>query len=316
MAKRIQKFFRAFGTLNSFSVYGDVDERILDEARDYILNLHSLWSVFDQNSEISLVNRHAGEKAVTVSEDTFRILQLSKQYHMDTYGAYDITAGMLYERWKKALKKQVLPDLEMIRTLSRKHQDTLKDIQVIEFDPTVSAVRLQKGFALDLGGIAKGYASDKVKNRFIEAGISHAMINLGGTITVLGDGSNIGIRNPFNPDIGIIGHLRLSNRAVVTSGTYEQYFLQNGKCFHHVIDPRTGLPADSGLVSVTLTGSDPAALDAYATAVLILGAAHGLPILLSKEIDAVMVTNEGSVLITPGLKDRYAQDLKINSIGG
>ena len=316
VSKRIQKIFRAFGTLNSFTVYGDIYEGILDKARDMLLMFHSLWSVFDPGSEISLINRHAGEKAVTVSDDTFRIIELAQQYHRDTFGTYDITAGLLYEIWKKALSEQKLPDLDNIRGIAQKHADTVKDSRTIELDAGRSAVRLRKGAALDLGGIAKGYAANAVRNMFIDAGINHAMINLGGSVTVIGNGHNVGIRNPFSPDTGIIGHIQLSDRSMVTSGTYEQYFIQNGNCFHHVIDPRTGLPADSGLVSATLIGNDPTALDAYATAVLILGAEQGLPFLLNKEMDAVMITNEGSVLITPGLKDRYTPNLKIQNIGG
>ena len=141
------------------------------------------------------------------------------------------------------------------------------------------------GLMLDLGGIAKGFAADRIKDRLLEAGVTSAIINLGGNVLLVGskpDGSDfrVGIRDPESAaDAGGTEHITrtvtLSDRSVVTSGTYERYFEEDGVRYHHILDPATGYPADSGLVSVTIISADSATGDALATACLVLGQQKG-----------------------------------------
>ena len=141
------------------------------------------------------------------------------------------------------------------------------------------------GLMLDLGGIAKGFTADRIKDRLLEAGVSSAIINLGGNVLLVGskpDGSDfrVGIRDPESAaDAGGTEHITrtvtLSDRSVVTSGTYERYFEEDGVRYHHILDPATGYPADSGLVSVTVISADSANGDALATACLVLGQQKG-----------------------------------------
>lgn len=169
-----------------------------------------------------------------------------------------------------------------------------------------TAFLTQEGMQIDLGGIAKGYAADEVRRMLQEQGVKSAQINFGGTVVVWGQQQHIDIQNPFQKTGSPMADLLVENKAIVTSGVYEQCFFYKGKRLHHMIDPRTGWPSCSGLISVTLIGDEAAQLDAPATAVCCLGIQEGLPILQKYGIEAVFVTDDGVVQATPALHNQLS----------
>ena len=296
-----QKLFPAMGTLNSITLSGDEDPAVLRHAASEVARFHDLWNVFDPESELSAVNAAAGRNPVRVSPETFRILQQAVHYAELSGGAFDITAGALSSVWKTAIRAGRLPDPEIIRRRRRKIGS-----EKIRLDPVRQTVFLtEEGMKIDLGGIAKGYAADWLCNYFLSCGVRNARINLGGTIRLLGEGRMIGIRNPFREGNTSVGKLMAADEAIVTSGIYEQCALIGGRPAHHIIDPRTGYPADSGLVSVTLIGPFAAELDALATGILILGANHGAELLKKENISAILITDHGKILVTQDLKNKF-----------
>ena len=179
-------------------------------------------------------------------------------------------------------------------------------------DNTIPAVTVPTGVQLDLGALAKGYASDKAAEILRENGIEHALINLGGSIMTIGGNPNgspwkIGIRNPFSLDENI-GVLEVTDKAVVTSGSYERFFTaEDGNTYHHIIDPATGCPAESGLVSVTVIGDSGIMCDALSTALFVMGAEKAAEYHREKGgFDMILVTEEGEILITDGIDHSFS----------
>jgi thiamine biosynthesis lipoprotein len=171
----------------------------------------------------------------------------------------------------------------------------------------MTGVALKKtGQSLDLGGIAKGYAADEVRHILTKNGVKSAMINLGGNIVAIGrrpDGKpwQIGIQNPLQPTGIYLGVISAEDKTVVTSGCNERFFMKDGVRYHHIIDPRTGKPAQSGLLSVTAVCKNSAEADALTTALFILGQEKGLKLLKKFKAEAIFVKEDLSVFATPGL---------------
>ena len=177
-----------------------------------------------------------------------------------------------------------------------------------------TAMLRHPGQRIDLGGIAKGYAADGLRKLLRQHGVRRALLDLGGTVLSLGGRLPVGIRDPFHPTGAPMGTLMLEDRLAVTSGVYERFACLGGHRYHHIVDPRTGYPSKSGLMSVTLVGENGAALDALATAALILGPERSMPLLTEQGMDAIFVTDQGQVLITRGLKNESRLTNKTNTM--
>lgn len=300
--KYIQKMFPALGTVNSVTVYGEKGEEAPEQIKEMVLELHRRLSVFDPGSEISQINRMAGICPVAVSQSTVAILGLAAQYAARTEGAFDVTAGAMSGLWREAIRTHRLPDRADIARCR-----ALCGIDGLELDSKgCTAFLRRRGMTLDLGGIAKGWAADEARRILTESGAERALINFGGTVLSVGGTVDAGIQDPFQRTGISFGHLPLCGKAAVTSGFNERYFVSGGKRYHHIIDPRTGKPSGSGLASVTLTGESAAALDALSTAIFILGAEKGLPLLRESGTDAVFITDSGIISVTPGLAGQFA----------
>lgn len=298
----IQKVFPAFGTMNSIAVAEDCDLSLLEQIKNRMLQLHKRFSFFDPESEIGQINRQAGVQPVAVSGDTFFLLSRAVDYARQTQGTFDVTAGPLSELWKKAIRAGRLPsDAEIARCRAL---CTIHNLILDEAHGT--AFLREKGMKLDLGGIAKGYAADTARAMLQAEKIRNAQINFGGTVIVLGKAQRVGIQNPFEKTGRAMAGILLQNKAVVTSGAYEQCFFHQGKRWHHIIDPRTGKPADAGLLSVSLIGGEAGALDALATGICCLGQDAGAALARRYGISAVFVTESGSVQITPELQGKIS----------
>jgi len=163
-----------------------------------------------------------------------------------------------------------------------------------------------EGMGLDLGGIAKGFAVDEAVSFLMESGVEEGMVNAGGDIRVWGDRKwKIGVRNPRGT--GIIAVVELENCAIATSGDYERFFMVDGKRYHHILDGKTGFPASSGLVSVSVIAPTSVLADAYATAVFVMGVNRGLAWLESQDsIGGIVCTEDGDVLYTQDLEGRVS----------
>lgn len=307
MNKTLRKIISSMGTINEITL--NIEEEKIEKARsvmndieNYLLEIDDKFSIFKKNSEISLINNNAGIKETKVSKDTFEIIKLSKEYGILTNGAFDITIYPLSTLWKESIKNKKVPQNFNTYLRNVNYND------IILNEDKQSVMLLNKGQSIDLGGISKGYILDKVKQKLIENNLHNVLINLGGTISSIGEKRKIGIRNPFTSvkknNSKSFAEINLINEDIVTSGIYEQCFEKDGKIFHHIISPFSGKPTDTDIISVTLIGNEGAKLDAIATSIFVQGANKGRDLLQSEKIKGIFVLKNGNAWITENLKNK------------
>ena len=296
----IEKTFFAMGTANSVTVYEDVPDA-LAECCDRMLRLHDQMSVFDPLSEVSRINSAAGAGTVCVSYDVFGLIKRCVGYSEKTEGKFDITAGPSALLWKSVIKNGSLPspiDIRNAAALIGYH-----DIIIDKKSRNIGLKR--KGQTVDLGGIAKGCAADEAKRILSKHGVENALVNYGGTVIVMGDVQKVGIRYPFSKD-RVFASIEVADRAVVTSGYYEQFIKIGGRIVHHIIDPTTGESSEPVFAGITLIGESAEELDAYSTALFTMTAEEAFKFVNANGIDAVFVTADKNIIITDGIKDGFS----------
>lgn len=289
-------------TVVDVRVDGRNSAALVDQVFQLMAELEDLFSRFVPESEVSAINRQAGQW-VQVSPLTLELVELGLEMGQITGGAFDITIGAVLDLWGFGSDLRRLPgEEELDRALAT------VDFTQVEVDRENSAVRIPEGAVLDLGGIAKGFIVDQGTKILREAGVERALINAGGDISVVGrrpDGRpwRVGVQDPDQPS-SIRYIMPLDDRSVVTSGDYQRYFMVGNERYHHIIDPSTGYPA-RGLRSVTIVGDNPAVCDAISTAVFVLGWDEGRALVERLPgIEAIMISDT-EAWISPGL----AQDV-------
>ncbi len=254
--------------------------------------LDKVFNLFDDESELALLNRK-GE--LVVSEDLFRVLQMSREFYRATSGAFDVSVAPLSLLWKQAIEERALPAQEDIEQARGR-----VGMGYVYLDEATRRVKLLKdGVQLDLGALAKGYAIDRAIARLREAEITSALVNAGGNVYCLGDNQGkpwqVAIRDPRQKD-RIFGKMDLRDQAAATSGDYEQFFEIDGKRYTHIIDPKTGYPVEDGVVAATIVASSAATADALATSCLLLDPARCRDLLgRYPEVRANLVDGHGKV---------------------
>lgn len=295
------------GTIISEKVYGAKAGKAANEVMEKIKNLEQTMTINSPGSEIDKLNDMAGKESVKLSSESIFVMKTAKKYSELSEGTFDVTVGPLVKAWGIFTDHPRIPEKEEIKTLLKLvgYKDLFID------DRENSAKLARQGEVVDLGGIAKGYAGDAAIDIFKSNGIKSAYINLGGNVVVLGskpDGSpwNIGIQNPRAANGKYIGILKVSDKAVVSSGDYERYFEKDNIRYHHILDPRTGYPSDTGLMGTTIVTRSSIDADALSTATFVLGLDKGMKLVESlKNVEAVFITKEKKVYITPGLKNIF-----------
>jgi thiamine biosynthesis lipoprotein len=247
---------------------------VIDRAFDLMQELEAKTSIHIDTSEIARITQKAGEDEVQVSEETIRLLKQSVEVSQKTDGLFDVTIGPVKDLWGFSETSPRVPAPSEIRLLLSRvnYRDIL-------FDD--GAVKLRSpGMEIDLGGIAKGYIIDRAVASLKEVGLRSGIVEAGGDLRIWGrhphrDVWKIGIKHPRKEGNDLIGVIQTKAISIATSGDYERYFMQDGKRYHHLIDPRTGYPA-TGCVSVTILTENAILADAYATAVFIMGPEQGM----------------------------------------
>lgn len=305
-------------TVMELSAFGSHRDEALRAAEAEIERLNAIFSIGEADSDVSRVNREGGGQ---VSEDTAALLREALALSEETGGVFDPTIYPLMELWGFVSKDYHVPsEEELAAALAR------VGAQRVSVDEN-GVVTLGEGQAIDLGGIAKGYASQRLMALFREYGVSSAMVSLGGNVQCLGvkpNGKrwNIAVKNPFNPDsIGdYMAVLKVEDEAVITSGGYERYFddPETGRRYQHIIDPATGYPVESGLASVSIVTKNGTLGDGLSTALYIMGLDKAVDFWRahSGEFDAILVDNDGVVYVTAGIADRTTSQNELRVISG
>lgn len=285
----------AMDTLMRLTAYGEGGQELNTKLGEEIRRLEALLDPADENSEVYAINASSAQ----VSDEILKLLNDSLTYSELTGGAFDITVRPISLAWGFQSGDYRVPgqsELDMLRGSVGSSNVNIEG----------NTVTLAEGAALDFGAIAKGYAATRLKD-IADGGCTGALLDLGGNIQTVGskpDGSNwrVAVADPSGGDY--IGILEFSgSMAVVTSGSYQRFFSIDGAKYHHIIDPATGRPADSGLVSVTVLCADAEKADALSTALFVMGAEKGIKLCESlPDVEAVFVTSDSSIILTDGLE--------------
>ena len=295
------------GTIVNLRAYGRNADNAIDKAVERLNEIDDKLSVFKEYSDVSSINKYASIKSQKVSSDTFLLLKKAVEYSKLTGGTFDPTIFPLVDLWSIGTKNEHIPEDEKIK--ERLKLVNYKDIIFNENENTI--MLKQHNQSIDLGGIAKGYAADEVSNIFLKYHIKSAMIDLGGNIAVLGykpggETWNIGIQDPLSPRGKYAGIISDINRSFVTSGNYERYFIKDGKKYNHIINPVTGYPSDSNLLSVTIISRNSIDGDGLSTGVYILGLEKGMKLIETLDgIEAVFITADKEIYVTSGIADKF-----------
>ena len=290
----------AMDTVMSLTAYGAHAKEALEAAETEISRLDKLLSISSESSDIYQVNQNGSGE---LSEDTRELLASALEYFQETDGVFDCTIEPIMEAWGFTTHDYRVPDSSELSGLL-----PLVDASAVSLNG--DQVNLPSGVRLDLGGIAKGFTSSRVMDIFAQNGVTSGIISLGGNVQTLGrkpDGSlwRVGIQDPGDLN-SMFAVVKVADEAVITSGAYQRYFEQDEVRYHHIIDPRTGYPADSGLTSVTIISPDGTLADALSTSLFIMGPEKAAAFWQQHKdkFDAIMMTDDGTVLVTSGLADR------------
>lgn len=296
----------AMDTCMTLQILGPQAKEAMDAAVAEIEHLDRLLSTGSPDSEVSMLNQmHEG----VVGNDTAALLARSLALFFETDGAFDITVFPLMEAWNFTGDNPRVPSKKELAGLTRQ-----VDSSLILFEPDNKQVSFPETVRIDFGGIAKGYTGKKIAELLKDYDVTGALLNLGGNVQLVGaktDGSkwNIAIQSPKKD--GYLGTVFTSDCAVVTSGGYERYFVEDGITYHHILDPKTGYPAQSGLASVTVICADGTLADGLSTALFVMGEKRALEFWRNRryEFDCILYTDTGELLVTGGLKDCFSSEL-------
>ena len=303
----------AMDTYMTVTAYGAKAQEAVDEAEAEIQRLDELLSTGKEESEIAQLNQN---KSATLSEDAGYLVERALELNKETDGAFDIAIYPVMEAWGFPTQNYQVPTADTVESLLK-----LADASQIIYDENSRKISFgREGMKIDLGGIAKGYTSSRIMDIYKENNISSGLVNLGGNVQALGtkpDGSKwrVAVQSPDDTE-DYLGILSVEDKAVITSGGYERYFEQDGKTYHHIIDPKTGYPAENGLTSVTVVSEDGTLADVLSTSLFIMGKDKAIEFWRahSDEFDIIMLTDEGKLYVTEGIQDDFSTEMEMEII--
>lgn len=296
-----------FNTIITVTIYQDVSDDIMDECFALAGQYENYFSNTIPDSDISQINASGGTP-VTVHDETIELLQEGISYGVLSNGRFDITIGKLSDLWDistKALLEETDADMipkesEIAAALSTVDY---RNIKINGNTVTLSNPDTQ----IDLGGIAKGYIADRMKEFLNENGITSGFINLGGNFLALGAKQNgdayvVGIQKPFAEDGAVLASVEVTDQTVVSSGVYERYFTVDGTHYHHILDISTGYPYETNLLGVTIITNESVDGDALSTTCFSLGLEDGMALIESiPDTEAIFITDDYELHVSSGM---------------
>ncbi|KTD85312.1 FAD:protein FMN transferase [Paenibacillus etheri] len=306
--KSLSQTFYIYDTVVNIKVFGaTVEQKNMDDIQHMLERMDMELSRTKEGGEVYAVNQAAGKEAVVVSDETLDVIKQSIQYAKEMDGLFDPTIGPLIDLWNIGSGGDKVPpqaDIDKAKSLTN-----YKDVEIDEAAKTVKLMK--ENMVLDLGGIGKGYAADRIADYLKEQDLNSAMINLGGSSIIAlgkkpnGTDWNIGLQDPDQSRGTQLGTIKISDEVIDASGVYERYFMQDNIRYHHILDPRTGYPSQNGLKSLTIMSPNATDADALSTGVFLMGIEDGMKYLESlPDVEAFFITDDNKIYATAGIKER------------
>lgn len=301
-----------FDTVVKITLF-NAEEKYLDECFKLCEKYENLLSASIETSEISLINKNSQEGIYTVvSDETLSLIKSGISYGEISNGKFDITIGRLSGLWNFSSDSPCVPN----------ELDIKKNIEHVNYKCISikgnSVLLTDKESSLDLGGIAKGFIADKLKEYLLENGITKGIINLGGNVLLIGskpDNSNynIGVQTPFASENDVAAIVNAKDKSIVTSGVYERYYYENDILYHHILDTETGYPVENDLLGVTIISDDSIDGDGLSTTVFALGLNKGIKLIETiKNTEAIFIDKDYNIHITSGLNIDESNKVSVN----
>lgn len=305
----INKKYYALGTLINLSVAEPATVDDLDAAFSLIQHYEDKLTVNRDKSEVMSINQNAGIRAVSVPDDTYDLIKKAVLVSRKHLG-FNVAIGPLVKLWKIGFKGANKPADSDIKTRLSEI-----DPNMIELNDEQHSVFLKKaGMEIDLGGIAKGWIADRIKDQWLKSGIESGIIDLGGNVLLVGlslrpDSQwKIGIQNPVQKRNVPVGVLQTVEKSIGTSGIYERKLVIDGHEYHHMFDSLTGYPIANNLASVTIISDRSVDGEIWSTIGFYQGMEKGLALIEEQpNIEAIFITRDLEVVTTSGLKDKFTQ---------
>ncbi len=299
-----EKSFFAMDTLVTLRIYGKDAKEAMDSAVALVLDFEKRYDVRDQDSEVAKINAQAGNW-VAVSEDTVAQIQMVKALSSELPQTFSLSLYPVSQLWGFGTDQPTVPTPEALQATLLRVDDAN-----IEVDPQQNRVRIPKGMALDFGGIAKGYLGQKLSEQMQAYQIDAAYLSLGGNVQLCGKKPEdtpwrIGLADPL--DSGkTVGVFTVDACAIVTSGNYQRNFTKDGQTYHHILDPKTGMPADTGCASVTVICENGAEADLLSTAFFVAGYENMVKYWRSHAgIEFVWIGTDGEIRVSEGIATAF-----------
>lgn len=297
----------AMNTVIEQKWYGESADTVYTGMETKIREIESALSLHLSQSEIAAINENAGVQPVEVSQRTFDLLQRAKELSEQSDGAFDITIAPVVELWGITSDHPHVPtDEELAQAMA------LMGLEDLVMDEEACTAYLTRpGMAIDLGGIAKGWTADQLREYARELGAERGYVSLGGNLMIIGerpdgDPFKFGLRDPQGDASTYLGTVTLEDGCTMaTTGGYERYFEEDGIRYHHVLDPRTGYPADSDLLSVAVISKDGTLADYLSTTLFVQGLEAAKAAAGSEDYALVMVDQENNVWISGSLRGNF-----------
>lgn len=308
---KAEKTVYAMDTVMNITAYGPNAKAAVDCAEEEIFIYDSLFRRGSDAGDIYNINKN-GE--AVVSADTVKLIKKALDICDSTDGAFDISIAPVMDLWGFYNKEYCVPSKTEI-------SDVILNVNYKNIKVYGNSVSVSKNSRIDLGGIAKGFLSERIMEIYCENGVESGIVSLGGNVQTLGtkpDNSKwrVAVQDPDDSN-SYIGFLSVSDMAVVTSGSYQRFFEKDGMIYHHIIDPKTGYPVNNGLASVTIVCADGTLADGLSTALFVMGIDRGIKYWQAhKNFDAIFVNTDGKIYITKGLKNIFESKRGYSIIDG
>lgn len=315
--KSVSKSDFYFDTIITITLYDTENDSLIDDCFALADHYENLFSNTIAESDVSRINSNAGS-FVSVDEKTISLVQKSIAYCKKSDGKFDITLGRLSDLWNfSEISKNTKSDTNEVDSSVLPSPSRIEkllshiDYKNIAIDDTNNQICLQdKEAKLDLGGIAKGFIADEMKQYLVDHDVHSGIINLGGNVLTIGNKQNgdpfsVGIQKPFSSTGEILGLLRIDDQSVVTSGIYERYYRVNNKIYHHILDLSTGYPYENDLYEVTIISDQSADGDALSTICFALGLSEGMKLIEETDgVEAIFVDSNFNLHCSTGVRDK------------